>query len=435
MMAGCVLPIGSAPQLRAFRPSSSRNISNFSEGVPSHPYPQLRRIINLNFSFVGPSSGLSSLHHRLKPIPALDSEAEGVPPEYPIHHDQKRDVMFQSDGRKSFEQWDSLTAKFAGAANIPFLVLQLPQILLNARNLLAGNKNALLAVPWLGMFTGLLGNLSLLSYFAKKRETEAVVVQTLGVISIYVVISQLAMAEAMPLPQFIVTSIVVASGLVLNFMNYFDLLSAGIWCFWEDFIMVAGLSVLPQVMWSTFVPYIPDSILPGAVAFVIAVVGVVMARIGKLSEKGMKFYGAISGWTATFLFMWMPVAQTWTNFLNPNNIKGLSAFSMLLAMIGNGLMIPRALFIRDFMCSAQTSLAPPPRDKPRCLEGSARDIYKVNFDGSVRNKQKIAGVGVVVRNYKGEVIASMTEQIPFTLDVDSEWLLSMGFSLPRSWVY
>ncbi|XP_058183681.1 maltose excess protein 1-like, chloroplastic isoform X2 [Rhododendron vialii] len=336
MMAGC------APQLRAFRPSSSRNISNCSEGVPSHPYPQLRRIINLNFSFVGPSSGLSSLHHRLKPIPALDSEAEGVPPEYPIHHDQ-------SDGRKSFEQWDSLTAKFAGAANIPFLVLQLPQILLNARNLLAGNKNALLAVPWLGMFTGLLGNLSLLSYFAKKRETEVVVVQTLGVISIYVVIAQLAMAEAMPLPQFIVTSIVVASGLVLNFMNYFDLLSAGIWCFWEDFITVAGLSVLPQVMWSTFVPYIPDSILPGAVAFVIAVVGVVMARIGKLSEKGMKFFGAISGWTATFLFMWMPVAQTWTNFLNPNNIKGLSAFSMLLAMIGNGLMIPRALFIRDFM--------------------------------------------------------------------------------------
>lgn len=101
-----------------------------------------------------------------------------------------------------------------------------------------------------GMFTGLLGNLSLLSYFAKKRETEAVVVvvQTLGVISIYVVISQLAMAEAMPLPQFIVTSIVVASGLVLNFMNYFDLLSAGIWCFWEDFITVAGLSVLPQVI-------------------------------------------------------------------------------------------------------------------------------------------------------------------------------------------
>lgn len=51
--------------------------------------------------------------------------------------------------RKSFEEWDSLTAKFAGAANLPFLLLQLPQIILNTQNLLAGNKYALLAVPWL----------------------------------------------------------------------------------------------------------------------------------------------------------------------------------------------------------------------------------------------------------------------------------------------
>lgn len=50
---------------------------------------------------------------------------------------------------KGFEDWSSLTAKFSGAANIPFMLLQLPQIILNARNLLAGNKTALLAVPWL----------------------------------------------------------------------------------------------------------------------------------------------------------------------------------------------------------------------------------------------------------------------------------------------
>ena len=29
-------------------------------------------------------------------------------------------------------------------------------------------------------------------------------------------------------------------------------------------------------MWSTFVPYIPNSILPGAIAFVIAVMAVIM---------------------------------------------------------------------------------------------------------------------------------------------------------------
>ncbi|GMY06925.1 maltose excess protein 1, chloroplastic-like [Fagus crenata] len=285
---------------------------------------------------------LTTLIHRRLTSPitaALDSD---VP--HPLHQGS---VNFRSN--KSFEQWDSLTAKFSGAANLPFLLLQLPQIILNTRNLLAGNKTALLAVPWLGMFTGLLGNLSLLSYFTKKREKEVIVVQTLGVLSQYVVFAQLAMAEAMPLPHFVITSVVVTAGLVLNFMNYFNLLNAGIWRFWEDFITVGGLSVLPQIMWSTFVPYIPNSILPGAIAFVIAVTAVIMARIGKLSEEGVKFVGGISGWTATLLFMWMPVSQMWTNFLNPDNIKGLSAVSMLLAMIGNGLMVPRALFIRDFM--------------------------------------------------------------------------------------
>ncbi|XVE62359.1 hypothetical protein DITRI_Ditri06bG0112000 [Diplodiscus trichospermus] len=280
-----------------------------------------------------------SLHHRVRPIRALESD---VP--HPLHKDS---VNVKST--KSYEEWDSLTAKFSGAANIPFLLLQLPQIILNARNLLAGNKTALLAVPWLGMLTGLLGNLSLLSYFAKKREKEAVLIQTLGVVSIYVVLTQLAMAEAMSLPYFLAISVVVGAGLILNFLNYYGMLNAAIWQFWEDFITVGGLSVLPQIMWSTFVPFIPNSILPGAISFVLAVAGVSMAHMGKLSEKGVKFVGAISGWTATLLFMWMPVSQMWTNFLNPDNIKGLSTFSMLLAMIGNGLMIPRAIFIRDFM--------------------------------------------------------------------------------------
>ncbi|XP_041016109.1 maltose excess protein 1, chloroplastic-like isoform X2 [Juglans microcarpa x Juglans regia] len=252
------------------------------------------------------------LHRRVISCPApaaLDSDVPHTLHEGSVKHGSS----------KSFEQWDSLTAKFSGAASIPFLLLQLPQIILNASNLLAGNKTALLAVPWLGMCTGLLGNLSLLSYFTKKRENEVIIVQTLGVLSQFVVFAQLALAEAMPLPYFVATSIVVAAGLVLNFMNYFHCLNSAIWRLWEDFITVGGLSVLPQ------------------------------ARTGKLSEKGVKFVGAISGWTATLLFMWMPVAQMWTNFLNPDNIKGLSTFSMLLAMMGNGLMIPRALFMRDFM--------------------------------------------------------------------------------------
>ncbi len=116
-----------------------------------------------------------------------------------------------------------------------------------------------------------------------------------------------------------------------------------------SWLNTCGVSALPQVIWSTLVPFIPNSILPGAIFFLVGLVAVVMARKGKLPEKGVKFVNAISGWTATLLFMWMPVAQMMTNLLRPENIKGLSAFTMLLAMIGNGLLIPRALFIRDFM--------------------------------------------------------------------------------------
>ncbi|CAN8300319.1 unnamed protein product [Cochlearia groenlandica] len=250
---------------------------------------------------------------------------------------------------KEYEEWDSLTAKFSGGANIPFLMLQLPQIILNAQNLLAGNNTALSAVPWLGMLTGLLGNLSLLSYFAKKREKEAAVVQTLGVISTFVVLAQLAMAEAMPMQCFVATSVVVTVGLILNCLYYFGKLSTTLWRLWEDIITVGGISVLPQIMWSTFVPLVPNSILPGTTAFAIAVAAVIMARTGKLSYEGIRFVASLSGWTATLMFMWMPVSQMWTNFLNPENIKGLSPVTMVLAMMGNGLMIPRALFIRDLM--------------------------------------------------------------------------------------
>lgn len=105
------------------------------------------------------------------------------------------------------------------------------------------------------MFTGLLGNLSLLSYFAKKGETEAMIVQTLGVVSTYAVIAQLAMAGSMPVPQFTATSVVVACGLLINFLNYFKLLNHNIWNFWEDFITIAGLSALPQVIKFSIIDY------------------------------------------------------------------------------------------------------------------------------------------------------------------------------------
>ncbi|CAH9091959.1 unnamed protein product [Cuscuta europaea] len=347
-MASSLVPL-SGMTLRAQRSSkcciSTNHIRHPRQSHLPHLYKRRTSVvISLrNYLFFSPLAS----HHKIKLCLSGDSDTIG-------HTDQGSHDMQSTE---NFKQWDLLTAKFAGAANVPFLVLQLPQIILNTRNIIAKNNSALFAVPWLGMLTGLLGNLSLLSYFIKKREKEAAVVQALGVVSSYVVLSQLAVAGAMPLPQFAVTSFAVACGLAINSINYFDFLNPRIWHCWEDFITIAGLSALPQVMWSTFLPFVPNTILPGVISFLVAVTFVLMARLSKLSEKGVEFVALLSAWTATLLFMWMPVAQMWTNILKPDNIKGLSAASMLLAMVGNGLMIPRALFTRDFMWFTGSSWA------------------------------------------------------------------------------
>lgn len=245
--------------------------------------------------------------------------------------------------------WNATTARLAESATLAFLFLQLPQIILNTKNLYAGDFAALFAVPWMGQLTGLLGNLSLLSYFASKRERGAMIVQAVGVVSTLIVLMQLAIAGAMPLPAFAATATAVVLGFILNLLNYQELLRPSIWHLWEEAVTVGGVTVLPQVMWSTFEPIFPHSMLPSIVCGTTIVAMIVLARMGLLPEKILLYMGGVSAWTATLLFMWGPIAQMWTNFLNPANIKGLSSQTVLLAMIGNGLLLPRALFIRDFM--------------------------------------------------------------------------------------
>lgn len=103
-----------------------------------------------------------------------------------------------------------------------------------------------------GQLTGLLGNLSLLSYFAGKKERGAMVVQAVGVVSTLVVLSQLALAGAMPVPAFAVTASAVAVGLLLNFLSYNNMLAPALWSLWGDVVTVGGLTVLPQVCHSFF---------------------------------------------------------------------------------------------------------------------------------------------------------------------------------------
>jgi hypothetical protein len=45
------------------------------------------------------------------------------------------------------------------------------------------------------------------------------------------------------------------------------------------------------------------------------------------------------------------------NFCEPQSLEGLSVYTMILALVGNALMFPRALLIRDYVWLLGTSWA------------------------------------------------------------------------------
>jgi hypothetical protein len=181
-----------------------------------------------------------------------------------------------------------------------------------------------------------------------------VIVQAVGVITTHIVLLQLAIAGAMPLPAFTATSTWVVVGFILNLLNYQELLRPSIWRLWNEAVTIVGVTVLPQVMWSTFQQFLPETYLPSIICGTIIVALVIAVRMEKAPEKVVTIMGGVSAWTATLFFMWGPIAQMWTNLLNPSNIKGLSSQTVLLAMSGNAMLQPRAIFIRDFMWYAGT---------------------------------------------------------------------------------
>ena len=71
---------------------------------------------------------------------------------------------------------------------------------------------------------------------------------------------------------------------------------------------------------------------------------------------------------------------------------------------------------REFQCLQPTTLRMQHRNHTR-WKPPDRDIYKVNYDGAIFEQQGKAGLGVVIQNSNGEVMASMSQlvQLPSTV--------------------
>ncbi|CAI5467960.1 unnamed protein product [Closterium sp. Yama58-4] len=246
-----------------------------------------------------------------------------------------------------YEAWNATTERLTALSTVAGLFMMVPQILKNATLLRANQGAALGILSWLGFATGFLGNMLLLSYFTAKRELSACLVQVVGATSTAILLAQVFIAGFMPPPAFTAVAAYLLLGCAVNCLRFTRHLPQPLWDTWQDVIGVLGLAVLPQVIWSTFSSITTK--LPGTISAVGGLLFIVAMRRGLVGQPWRDRWQLLSGWTATLLFMVMPVAQLQVCFTRPDQLAGMSALSSLLGIVGNGLMVPRALFTRDFI--------------------------------------------------------------------------------------
>ena len=243
--------------------------------------------------------------------------------------------------------WDTWTKRLTNSAFLAFLPLQVPQIVANFGFIFAGTLNPISILPWMGYSTGILANMILLSYFVSKKEKGAALVQAVGVLSSALVVGQIFYAGFMPAAAFWAVAAAILAGLGLNALHYRGVVNAKLWEGWKEFVGMAGLATLPLVFSATFLAKV--AYWPAALAFGLGGLYLALRKAGRLPKKFEGLWMKASAWTATLLFMFGPLAQISANLADPANMAGLSLLTLLLATLGNGMMIPRAVHTKDWI--------------------------------------------------------------------------------------
>ncbi|GAX80159.1 hypothetical protein CEUSTIGMA_g7597.t1 [Chlamydomonas eustigma] len=278
------------------------------------------------------------------------------------------------------DDWDRITDRLVVGSAIPFSVLVLPQVLQNAVNMFSGQACALSIISWEGYLSGLLGNTLMCTHFAGRTERSAVNVQIIGIVNNMLVLFQVALASFMPAPVFLATAGLTALAVAISLnrlkgglgqdpnsskevsqpqrADHYKGGKMPFWSLWELIVGSAGLVAFVQVMSSVLqVGY--DKGLFAGITIVLALSAFV--RVQMRNSEGRKMVSDIAhnlpGWAATLLFALSPLPQLVRNFLEPSSLVGLSVGTMLLALTGNALMFPRALYTRDIVWMAGSSWA------------------------------------------------------------------------------
>lgn len=239
-----------------------------------------------------------------------------------------------------WQRMDKLSRLAVNLATFAYLPLQVPQIV---KNFQAKDRTDLAGLAWQGTTTGALGNLLLCTYFASKREWAAVRVQAIGAITNFAVVVQIWHAGYCPQIPFFVFLAIIGVGLVIPSLKAVRCLPERAFSAWQEATTAIGLGALLSLVGSTIVP--DNDVVLGATGLVGVLVMLVLLVLRP--PKLVPLLGRLSGWLATYLFMFMPVPQVIENLLDHEKAKSFAIGFAVLAAIGNGLCTSRALFTKD----------------------------------------------------------------------------------------
>ena len=250
--------------------------------------------------------------------------------------------------------WDAWTDRLTKVSLLPYIFLQLPQVITNFSNIFAGDFAKLAGLPWIGYSTGLLASFMLLSYFTGMKEKAPALTQVVGITMNLIVLGQLAYVGFMPLIAFPIIALTAVGGLILNYLNTQGKANPTLWKLWERGTALMALAAIPPSIFLSFgavLAWTPavtaiTSWTAGAVAFAAGLALVILDNKGKLPGRIKNLWTSLNAVSATALYTLNPlIGLTWIA-LHPASIPGISALTNVLNMLGSMFQFPRGLYLR-----------------------------------------------------------------------------------------
>lgn len=193
----------------------------------------------------------------------------------------------------------------------------------------------------------------MLTHFATVQEHNAVGLQLLGIASNLLVLFQVAYAGCTSWAVFAVVAALATLAVSISLGRLRGALPAtpvhhgfSVWRAWQVLAGIFCLAAIPQVLWMTLRPSQP-TLIPLAGAGVLVYAWLRYRMDATPLKDHSSIADALPGWAATLMFALAPLPQLVRCFSNPNTLQGLSIGTMSLGLLGNCLMVPRALFTRD----------------------------------------------------------------------------------------